>query len=89
MEGRDVAIVDIPGAFMQAPIDELIHVKLDGELVDLIIRLDSSYSDFVTIKRGKRVIYTQLDKALYGTMQAALLFWQKLTSFLVDKLGLK
>eukprot|EP00957_Ditylum_brightwellii_P059127 4486140-Ditylum_brightwellii.AAC.1 len=29
MEGRDVAIVDIPGAFMQAKIDELVRVKLD------------------------------------------------------------
>eukprot|EP00957_Ditylum_brightwellii_P201450 15325703-Ditylum_brightwellii.AAC.1 len=29
LEGQDVAIVDIPGAFMQARIDELIHVKLD------------------------------------------------------------
>eukprot|EP00957_Ditylum_brightwellii_P091242 6946802-Ditylum_brightwellii.AAC.1 len=36
IEGRDVAIVDIPGAFMQVKIDELVHVKLDGELVDLI-----------------------------------------------------
>eukprot|EP00957_Ditylum_brightwellii_P115640 8820673-Ditylum_brightwellii.AAC.1 len=33
MEGRDVAIVDIPGAFTQAKIDELVHVN---ELVDLI-----------------------------------------------------
>jgi len=31
--------VDIPGAFMQVDIDELIHVKLDGELVDLLVRL--------------------------------------------------
>eukprot|EP00957_Ditylum_brightwellii_P028037 2117083-Ditylum_brightwellii.AAC.1 len=36
MEGRDVAVIDIPGAFMQANINELIHVKLEGELVDLI-----------------------------------------------------
>eukprot|EP00957_Ditylum_brightwellii_P046792 3551275-Ditylum_brightwellii.AAC.1 len=36
MEGRDVAVNDIPGTFMQANIDELIHVKLEGELVDLI-----------------------------------------------------
>jgi len=48
MEGRDMAIVDIPGAFMQAKIDELIHIKLEDELVDLIVCIDPSYKDFVT-----------------------------------------
>jgi len=37
LDGRDVAIVDIPGAFMQVDIDEFIHVKLDDELVDLLV----------------------------------------------------
>ena len=89
MEGRDVAVVDIPGAFMQADIDELINVKLEGELVDLIIRLDPTYADFVCHEKGKRVIYTELEKALYGTLQAALLFWKKLTDFLIGHLGFK
>eukprot|EP00957_Ditylum_brightwellii_P024500 1849320-Ditylum_brightwellii.AAC.1 len=71
MEGRDVAIVDIPGAFMQTKIDGLVHVKLDGELVDLIMKLHPSYAQYITYERGKKVVYTELDKALYGTMQAA------------------
>lgn len=28
-EGRDVATVDIPGAFMQADMDDLVHMRLD------------------------------------------------------------
>ena len=87
LEERDVAIVDIPGAFMQADIDELIHVKLDGELVDLLVRLDPTYAAFIVHERGKRVIYTELDKALYGTLQAAVLFWRKLSAFLIHDLG--
>ena len=87
MENRDVAIVDIPGAFMQAEIDELINIKLEGELVDLIVRIDPTYSKFIQMEKGKKVIYTELDKALYGTMQAALLFWKRITNFLVDHLG--
>lgn len=87
MEGRDVAIVDIPGAFMQAEIDKLIHVKLDGELVDLLVKLDPKYAQYITYEQGRKVIYTELDKALYGTLQAALLFWKKLSSILVDQLG--
>ena len=29
-EGRDVATVDVPGAFMQADMDEKVHIKLEG-----------------------------------------------------------
>eukprot|EP00957_Ditylum_brightwellii_P141907 10810879-Ditylum_brightwellii.AAC.1 len=84
MEGRDVAVI---GAFMQVNIDELIHVKLKGELVDLIVKLRPDYVQFITHARGKKVIYTELDKALYGTLQATLLFWKKLSGFLVKQLG--
>eukprot|EP00957_Ditylum_brightwellii_P036376 2754363-Ditylum_brightwellii.AAC.1 len=79
MEGRDVAVIDIPGVFMQANINELIYVKLEGELVDLIVKFRPEYAQFITYERGKKVIYTELDKALYGTLQAALLFWKKLS----------
>jgi Reverse transcriptase (RNA-dependent DNA polymerase) len=84
MEDRYVVTCDIPGAFMHADIDELIHIKLEGELVDLLIRLDATYKEFVTVEYGKRVIYTKLNKALYGTMQASLLFWRKFKKFLTD-----
>jgi hypothetical protein len=40
------------------------------------------------IEKGKPVLYIQLMKALYGTLQAALLFWQDLTSQL-EKWGFK
>jgi hypothetical protein len=52
--------------------------------VDLLIRLDATYKEFVTVEYGKRVIYTKLNKALYGTMQASLLFWHKFKGFLTD-----
>jgi Reverse transcriptase (RNA-dependent DNA polymerase) len=84
MEDRYVVTCDIPRAFMHANIDELIHIKLEGELVDLLIRLDATYNEFVSVENSKRVIYTKLNKALYGTMQASLLFWCKFKGFLMD-----
>ena len=30
LEGRDVAVIDVPGAFMQTDLDELIHVRFTG-----------------------------------------------------------
>lgn len=74
MDNRKVITLDIPGSFMQADIDELIHVKLEGEIADLLIKVDPSYGQFAIIENGKKVIYAELEKALYGTIQAALLF---------------
>jgi hypothetical protein len=85
MEGRDVATVDIPGAFMQADIDEVVHVKFEGEMAEMLVRLDPKlYRKYVRDERGKPVLYVELLKALYGTLRAALLFWKLLSSKLVS-----
>ena len=36
-EGRDVATVDIPGAFMHSDQDETVHLHLQGTLADLLV----------------------------------------------------
>jgi hypothetical protein len=83
-EKRDVATVDIPGAFMQADMDELVHMRLEGTMAELLVKLDPKlYRKYVQTINGKSVLYVELKKALYGTMRAALLFWQLLTSKLV------
>ena len=86
-EDRKVITCDIPGAFMQANIDEQLFLKFNGDLVELLIQVDPTYQPYVTYKGKQPVLYTELDKALYGTLQAALLFWQKLSTFLIDKHG--
>ena len=40
LEGREVITCYIPGAFMQSEMDELVHMKLEGEIALLLIRLD-------------------------------------------------
>ena len=88
-EGRDVATVDIPGAFMQADMDKLVHVKLEGQMDELLVRLDPKlYRKYVQLEKGKLVLYVELKKALYGTLRASLLFWKKLSAKLV-KWGFK
>ena len=72
---------------MQTDIDELVHLKLEGEIAELLVKADPSYGELMTKERGKSVIYTELSKALYGTLQAALLFWKDMSKFLVDELG--
>jgi hypothetical protein len=83
-EEWDVATIDIPGAFMQAEMDELVHMKLEGTMVELLGKIDRAmYRKFVTIsKKGKSVLYFELLKALYGTLKATLLFRKKLVATL-------
>ena len=88
MEGRNVVVLDVPGAFMQAKIDELVHVRFTGAMVTLLLEIDHEmYKDYVTIEKGERVMYMELLKALYGTLRAACLFWQKLSKQLIDEWG--
>jgi hypothetical protein len=45
------------------------------------------YRTYISEENGKQVLYVELQKALYGTLQAALLFWENLTEFLTNELG--
>ena len=84
-EGRDVATVDIPGAFMQGDQDETVHMRLEGTLAELLTKCDPKlYRKYVVTENNKPVLYVELIKALYGTLRAALIFWRKLTSKLVE-----
>ena len=41
MDLREVATVDIPGAFMQADMeDETVNMKMEGNMADLLTNLD-------------------------------------------------
>jgi hypothetical protein len=78
-ERRDVATVDIPGAFMQTYMEDTVHMVLEGTMAELLVKLDSKlYRKYIQIKKGKPVMYVQLKKALYGTLQVSLLFWNDL-----------
>jgi Reverse transcriptase (RNA-dependent DNA polymerase) len=80
-EERDVTTVDIPGAFMQADMEDTVHMKMEGKMAELLVRIDPKlYRKFVQMENGKMVLYVELKKALYGTLKAALLFWRLLST---------
>ena len=84
-ERLDVATVDIPGAFMQGDQDETVHMRLEGTLAELLTKCDPKlYRQYVVTENNKPVLYVELIKALYGTLRAALIFWRKLTSKLME-----
>ena len=87
-ENRKVAVLDVPGAFMQVDMDELVHVKFRGEMVDKLLEIDPElYSSYISEERGEKVMYVELLKALYGTLRAARFFWEKLHGKLVNEWG--
>ena len=73
LEERQVAISDVPGALLQADMNDIVHIKVTGEMVNIMIKLNPSYEKYVTIEKGRQVLYLQLLKALYGCVQSAML----------------
>lgn len=80
-ERRDVATVDIPGAFLQTDLDEdeKILIRFEGRMAELLAMIDPKlYRQHIAIERGKSVLYAELKKALYGIIQASLRFWDQI-----------
>jgi len=89
-EGRDVATVDIPGAFLQANLkkDEEIYMVLRGKMAELLCEIDPEKYEAHKRwdeKKGEYIIYTTLSKAVYGTIQGAIRFYEELTEFLKSR----
>jgi hypothetical protein len=84
-EKRHVATCDIPGAFLHADMDKVVHMRIDGPLAKLLVNIDPKlYEPYLTMEGNKPVIYVKLEKALYGTLQALLLFWKNLSGYLME-----
>ena len=87
-EERDVAVVDIPNAFVQTRVEDekdMAIIKLRGVLVDILVEIapDVYKSYATTDKKGVRQLLVQCQNALYGTMVASLLYYKKFTKSLL------
>ena len=86
-EGRDVATADLPGFFLQTEQegDEVIMLKLTGEVALLLVECEpDKWRKHIRKEDGKWVIYVICKKAIYGTMNAALLAYKKLAQLWKD-----
>ena len=82
---RAVAAVDVPGAFLKATMpdnDPPVFMKLDKFLTSVLVKLDNSFQQYV---RHDGTCVVRLKKALYGCIQSAKAWFDKLTS---DLMGL-
>ena len=62
-----------------------ITMKVQGPLVDMLEKLDCSmYHDKVVWERKERVLYLHVKRTIYGMLQSALLFYNKLRTDLEE-----
>ena len=77
-EGRDVAVIDLPGAFLHADCDDHVVMRFQGRLAELmVLAAPQIYWKYVTMDvKGQSVLFMKLQKALYGMLKSALLFYK-------------
>ena len=84
-EGREVAVIDIPNAFIQTDNEKLSEdhptdlMKVSGELAKILVEVDpTTYGPYLTEEKGVPVIYLKVIKAIYGQIKSVLLFYRRL-----------
>ena len=83
-EGRDVMGADVPNAFIQTSLpkrkgEERVVMKITGKLVDWLVELaPETYRGYVVTERGKKVLYVVVLRAIYGMLEAAMLWYKEL-----------
>jgi len=85
-ENRYIVVSDIPEAFLHADMEDNVHMLLEGAVAEMIVKLDPTiYRKHIWYnKHGKPMLDVQLKKALYRTLQAALLFSKLLSETLQE-----
>jgi hypothetical protein len=73
-EGRQVLSLDVGKAYLNADmVGKEVHMKIDELLSAMLVKLDPTYAPFLDEKRELTV---KLDKALYGCVQSANLWYK-------------
>jgi hypothetical protein len=88
-ENREVAIVDIPNAFVQTVVEDKKDralIRIRGPLVNILVTIAPDvYGPYETVgKKGEKQLLVQCLTALYGTM-VALLYYKKSVKSLKSK----
>ena len=81
-KNRHIVTMDIWGAFLHANTKDFVVMHMTGTLAKLMVKTSPSlYRKFVIVdKSGCTILNVQLQKALYGMLKSALLFYQKLVA---------
>ena len=89
-EGRDVAVFDIPGAYLQAKLspkdnNEKVLMKLVGDFVDIMCGVNPEHKKNVVYENGRKVLYMEVLQAIYGCIESALRWYELFSKTLVKE----
>lgn len=84
LEQRDVAFSDVTGAYLHATMDEFVLMVIRGDEARLMAELVPEWKEFL-VGEGKNLrMYVRLNKALYGCVRSALLWYNLYSTTLKD-----
>ena len=61
-----MATADVVGAYLNAYMEDFVIVKLVGDEVGIVSKLNPVYKEYVIFENGKKVLYLQLIKHCMG-----------------------
>ena len=82
-EGRCIMVIDISGAFLNADMTTglTVHMCLDSRMAIMMIKLAPKYAEYVDMKG---CVVVRLEKALYGCVESAALWYENLRNSLSE-----
>ena len=84
VEDRHVAVADVTGTYLNVDMDDFVLIRLLGDDVDMMCNANPTYAEFVTCEKGRKTLFLQLKKALYGCVKSALLWYRPFHDTLQD-----
>jgi hypothetical protein len=78
-ENRNIFTIDIEGAYLHGVMTNTVIMELSGHCVDILVYMyPTKYNNLVSNNK----LYVKLDKALYGTIEAAKIWYDTLSKVL-------
>ena len=84
IEGRKVQTFDVPGAYLHAeiPEEEQVFMKFEKEFVEIMCEVNPEYKEHARIENGRKVLYVQVLKAIYGMIESKVRWYELFTGTL-------
>ena len=86
-EKRSTAVFDVPGAYLHAdlPPGKFVLLKITGEFVNIMCDVNPEFKQDVRHENGRKVLYVQINKAIYGMIESALLWYELYVTILLEE----
>ena len=78
-EGRDVAIVDVPGAYFHVDMPQTegktVLLKLKGDFVDIMYSANKEFTPHFIYESKTKVLYMKVLRAIYDCLESTMLWY--------------